>query len=99
MLAVALLVIGLAAQQLPPANFSGTVRGVSKKHITVETAEGNLLDFDINGQTRVTRGKKKIGPEDLQTGDAVTIEARQEPSRRQVFLLALSITVSDKPKD
>lgn len=94
-----LLAAALVAQQIPPAEFSGTIHGVSKKHLVLETAEGNLIDFDVNGKTRVMRGKKKIELEDLQTGDAVTIEARQEPSRRQIFLMALTITASDKPKD
>jgi len=35
----------------------------------------------------------------LQTGESIKIEARQEPSRYQVFLMALTITASDKPKD
>ena len=89
----------LAGQKLPPAEFSGTVHGISKKHLVLETAEGNLIDFDVNGKTQVLRGKKKIELEDLQTGDAVKIEALQEPSRRQIFLMALTITASDKPKD
>ena len=89
----------LVAQRIPPANFSGTIHGVSKKHIVLETAEGNLLDFDVNAQTRVLRGKSKITIEDLQTGDSVTIEAKQEPSSRQTFLLALTITATEKPKD
>ena len=103
-MSVRIIVLGvmataLFAQKIPPANFAGTVHGISKKHLVLETAEGNLVDFDINGKTRVIRGKKKIEPEDLQTGDAVTIEAQQEPSRYQTYLLALTITESDKPKD
>lgn len=94
-----LLAATLAAQKIPPAEFNGTIHGVSKKHLVLETAEGNLIDFDVNAKTRVMRGKKKIELEDLQTGDAVTIEARQEPSFSQSFLLALSITASNKPKD
>ena len=97
--AAALFAIVLIAQQIPPANFSGSIHGVSKKHITIETPEGNLLDFDMNGQTRILRGKKKISSQDLRDGDDVTIEAKQEPSRRQLFLTALTVTVSDKPKD
>ncbi len=94
-----LLAATLAAQKIPPAEFNGTIHGVSKKHLVLETAEGNLIDFDVNGKTRVMRGKKKIELENLQTGDAVTIEARQEPSFTQTYLTALTITASDKPKD
>ena len=91
-LCAGLLALGLRAQELPPANFSGVVRGISKKHITIETSEGNLVDFDITGKTRVMRGKTKIEPESLKEGETVKIEAKQEPSRRQQFLEALTIT-------
>ena len=94
-----LLAAFLNAQKLPPTEFSGTVHGVSKKHLVLETAEGNLIDFDVNGKTQVLRGKEKIELEDLQTGEPVKIEANQEPSRRQIFLMALTITASGKPKD
>src|SRR5271154_6198977 len=96
---VPVLLLPAAAQDLPPANFSGTVHGVSKKHITIETVEGNLLDFDITGKTHVLRGKQKIQADALEVGDAVKIEARQLPSRRQQFLEALTITAPDKPKE
>jgi hypothetical protein len=93
-LCAALLTLGLCAQELPPANFSGAIRAVSKKRITIETAEGNLLEFDITSKTRVMRGKTKIEPESLKEGEAVKIEAKQEPSRRQQFLEALTITAA-----
>lgn len=89
------LAIMLAAQ-MPLANFSGAVHGVSKKQITIETAEGNLVDFEINRKTRVLRDKKQISTEDLRTGDPVTIEARQEMAQ---FLVAVTITARPRPKD
>ena len=93
----------LFAQKLPPAEFSGAVHGVSKNHIVLETAEGNLVDFDVNGKTRILRGKKKIELEDLHTGEPIKVEARQEPSRTETYLMALTITVPDEsagqPKD
>jgi hypothetical protein len=82
--------------QLPLANFSGAVHGVSKKQITIETAEGNLVDFEINRKTRVLRDKKQISTEDLKAGDPVTIEARQEMAQ---FLVAVTITAQPKPRD
>jgi hypothetical protein len=90
------LVFGLlaAAQtKIPLASFSGTVHGVSNKQITIETSEGNLVDFDINRKTRLLRGKKEITPSDLETGDSVTIEARQEFGK---FLIAVVITAQPK---
>jgi hypothetical protein len=87
---------GLVFAQIPLATFNGTVHGVSKKQITIESAEGNLVDFEINRKTRVTLNKKQISPEDLHTGDPVTIEAKQEMVR---FLVAVTITAHEKPKD
>ena len=92
------MVGALCAQQpkIPPGNFAGTVHGVSNKLVTIENAEGNLLDFEINRKTRVTRDKKQISPSEIQTGDLVAIEARQEMGR---FLVAVTIAVQPKPKD
>ena len=86
----------LSAQKLPPATFSGTVHGVSSKQITIENADGNLLDFEINRKTHILREKKRVPADQLETGDIVTIEARQEMGR---FLVAVSITAQAKPKD
>ncbi len=86
----------LLAQKIPPATFHGTVHGVSKKQITIENESGNLLDFDINRKTLLMRGKTQISPSDLENGEPVTIEARQEMGR---FLVALSITAQPKTKN
>ncbi len=87
------LLIGAQTPRLPPATFNGTIHGVSNKQITIETAEGNLLDFDINRKTKVMRGKKQIAASDLDTGDQVTIDAREEMGK---FLIALVITAQPK---
>ena len=86
----------LLAQKIPPATFKGTVHGVSKKQITIENEDGNLLDFDINRKTRLLRGTTEISFSDLENGEPVTIEARQEMGR---FLVAVSITAQPKSKD
>jgi len=78
-----------AADQIPLASFHGKVHGVSSKQITIETDEGNLLDFEINRKTRILKAKKQIAVTDLATGDIVTIEAKQEMAR---FLVAVTIT-------
>ena len=93
------LAAGLAVAQsakIPLATFTGTVHGVSNKLITIENAEGNLVDFEINRKTRVLREKKQISAADLESGDSVTIEARQEMAR---FLVAVTITAQPKSKD
>jgi hypothetical protein len=87
------LLIGAQTVRVPPATFNGKVHGLSSKQITIETAEGNLLDFDINHKTKINRGKKQIAASDLETGDMVTIDAREEMGK---FLIALVITVQQK---
>jgi len=95
--AVALLVAGLLfAQKIPPASFSGTVHGVSSKQITIEKDDGNLLDFDIDRKTRILRGNKKIAATDLESGEVVTIDAREVMGK---FLIAVTITAQPKSKD
>jgi hypothetical protein len=92
-----LLVVGLLlAQKIPPATFHGTVHDVSKKKMTIENEDGNLLDFDINRKTHLLRGKAEISSEDFVTGEPVTIEARQEMGK---FLVAVSITAEPKSKE
>jgi hypothetical protein len=95
---VALFVVAgvLFAQKIPPATFTGTVHGVSKKQITIENEDGNLLDFDINRKTRVMRGKTQISVADLESGEPVSIDARQEMGR---FLVAVSVTAQPKTKE
>jgi preprotein translocase subunit YajC len=93
--AIMLLGALLAGQHVPLANFSGAVHGVSKKQITIENADGNLIDFEINRKTKVMQGKKEIAPEEIMSGDQVTIQARQEMLQ---FLVAVIITVQPPPK-
>jgi len=88
------LVVRAQTPRVPPATFNGTIHGVSNKQITIETTEGNLLDFDINRKTKIMRGKKQIAASDLDTGDQVTIDAREEMGK---FLIALVITAQPKP--
>ncbi len=89
----------LAAQnkKVPLANFTGAVRSASNKRITIENQEGNLVDFDITGKTRVMSGKKKIRPADLKSGDEVTIEAHEEIRELGQYLVAEIITVMPPP--
>jgi hypothetical protein len=87
----------LAAQKVPLATFTGTVRSASNKRITIENQEGNLVDFDITGKTRVMRAKKKIRPEDLKSGDEVTIEAHEEIRILGQYLVADIINVMPPP--
>lgn len=87
----------LAAQKVPLATFTGTVRSASNKQISIENQEGNLLDFDLTGKTRLMNGKKKIRPEDLKPGDQVNIEAHEEIRLRGQYLVADVITMIPPP--
>lgn len=87
------ILAGAQAPKVPLATFNGTVHGVSNKLITIETAEGNLVDFDINRNTKIVRSKKPIKASDLETGDTVAIEARQQFGE---FLIAVTITAQPK---
>jgi hypothetical protein len=87
------LLCGAQAPRVPLATFSGAVHGVSDKQITIETTEGNLVDFDINRNTKILRGKKPIKASDLETGDMVTIDARQQMVK---YLIAVVITAQPK---
>jgi hypothetical protein len=87
------LLVDAQKVRVPLATFNGTVHGVSNKQITIETAEGNLLDFDINRNTKIIRGKNPIKASDLETGDTVTIDARQEMVK---YLIAVVITAAPK---
>ena len=87
------LLCGAQAPKVPLATFSGAVHGVSSKQITIETSEGNLVDFDINRNTKILRGKKPIKTSDLEAGDMVTIDARQQMVK---YLIAVVITAQPK---
>ena len=93
-LIAAVTVLGLLFQaSLPLAHFTGTVHGVTKKQITIETAEGNLVEFEINRKTKIQRGGKNVSESDLKTGDPVAIDAKQEMLR---YLVAVTITAELK---
>jgi hypothetical protein len=93
---VGVVALGLLLQSkaIPLAHFSGKVHGVTKKEITVDTQEGNVVEFTINRKTHTERAGKTIPATDLKTGDAVAIEARQELLG---YLVAVSIKASAPP--
>ena len=91
-----LMVAGLLVGQqvkVPPATFNGTVHGVTKKQVTIETESGNLLDFEINKKTQIMRGQDQISATDLEDGDVVSIQAREVMGR---FLIAVNSTAQPK---
>jgi len=89
----ALLLIALLLFQvsLPPAHFTGKVHLVSKKTITVNTDEGNEVEFSISRKTKAERAGKNVDVQSLQPGEQVSIDAEQE---RLGYLVALKVTVT-----
>ena len=83
-----------SAEGRHPKLVDGKVHEVSKKRITIETPEGNLIDFSIGRKTQVRRGEKKIEPMDLKSGEQVRIEAREELN---ADLTAETITAQAQP--
>jgi hypothetical protein len=92
-LIASVLALGLLFQSksIPLAQFSGKIHGVTKKEVTIDTDEGNVVDFAVNRKTRVERSGKAIQVTDLKTGDTVAIEARQELLG---YLVAVTIKAS-----
>jgi hypothetical protein len=95
-LSAAALLFAILSAEVPLATFTGTVHAISKKQITIENSDGNLVDFEINRKTKVMRGKKEIQVEDIMSGDQVSIDSRQEMLQ---FLVAVVIRVQAPVKD
>lgn len=96
MTAALLLLSAVIAAEVPLGNFTGVVHGVSKKQITIENPDGNLIDFAIDHKTKIVHGKKEIQAEGIMPGDEVTIEARQV---MLTYLIAVVIHVQSPPND
>jgi cold shock CspA family protein len=92
LLCAALLLFQPAA--LPAAHFSGKVHTVTKKLITVDTEEGNEVEFTINRKTKVERAGKAADPQSLKPGEQVSVDAEQ---KLLGYLVALKITLGAAP--
>jgi len=79
-LAVLLAAVVLAAQfQQPLATFTGTVREMDGKTLTLEVDESNPLPFVCTHKTRYYDGSKKIKASDIKPGDRVSIDTKRYP--------------------
>jgi len=87
---IALLLL-FQSSPVPLAHFTGRIHGVTRKDVTIDTEEGNVIEFVINRKTRAERSGKTIPVTALKTGDAVGIDARQELLG---YLVAVSIKAS-----
>lgn len=61
----------------PVPTFTGTIRGVDSKILTVEEAGANLLQFNCSKKTKYYDGSKKIKSATLKPGDRVAVDARR----------------------
>ena len=86
---VLLCLLLLFQPPLPPAHFNGKVHTVSKKEITVNTDEGNEVEFTITRKTKVERDGKSVDLQSLTPGEQVSVDAHQE---LRGYLVALKVT-------
>ena len=63
---------------VPLATFTGSVRIIDAKALTIDVAEGNTLEFICTRKTRYYDGSKKIKASAINPGDTVTVEARPD---------------------
>ncbi len=59
------------------ATFEGTYKELSKKSLSITTAEDNVVEFDLNHKTQFFDGDKEIKPAALKSGDHLLVEAKQ----------------------
>jgi cold shock CspA family protein len=63
---------------LPPAHFNGTIHTLTRKSITVDTDEGNEVEFTVSRKTKAERAGKTVELQSLKPGEQVSIDAEQE---------------------
>ncbi len=61
----------------PLATFTGIIRTVSKKRLTVEEESTNTLEFDCDKKTRYFQGKAAVKPSAVEAGTHATVDARR----------------------
>jgi hypothetical protein len=58
-------------------SFTGTVRVIDAKVLTIERPDANTLDFNCTKKTKYLDGSKKIKVKDVKAGDRVSVEAKR----------------------
>ena len=59
-------------------SFTGTIRGIDSKGLTLEAPGENLLEFRCSKKTKFADGAKTLKISDFKPGDNVAIDARRE---------------------
>jgi len=62
-----------------PADFEGSVRGVTSKELVIETADGNTLQFRLTRKTEYYTGKQKSKASAVEVGMHAKVEGRKAP--------------------
>ncbi|QOY85488.1 hypothetical protein [Paludibaculum fermentans] len=66
---------------VPMPTFLGTVKGSDGKVLSIESDDGNTMQFTCTRKTEFLDGKKRIKATDLQPGEYVSVEAKKAPDR------------------
>src|ERR1700687_6225438 len=61
---------------LPLASFTGTVRDIDGKALTLDNTDSDPLHFFCTRKTRYYSGSKKINSSDIKPGSRVTVESK-----------------------
>ena len=77
------------------AVFTGTVNSVTKSDLEIQIENGNVLSFSILHKTRFVKDGKTIKRTDLHNGDAVTIQAAEDPTGHPA---AITVTLGKVPQ-
>jgi hypothetical protein len=61
---------------LPLASFTGTVRDIDGKGLTLDGTDSDALHFFCTRKTRYYSGSKRISSSDIKPGSRVTVESK-----------------------
>lgn len=75
-------------------SFHGKLKDLSKKEITIETEDSQLVSIHRSGKTKFFKGTQAIKPSDIDIETPVTVDAIEDVD---LSLTARSVTV-DTPK-
>ncbi len=73
------LVLALAVGQTVLPSFSGMIRAIDAKMLTLERPDANTLEFHCSRKTKYYDGSKRIQRSALKPGDHVSVEASEAP--------------------
>jgi hypothetical protein len=72
----------------PLSTFSGTLRKLDEKSLVVEAGDGRVFDCRRSDKTKFYKNSQEIAASDLESGDRVSVEARQD---QQGYLYAVNV--------